>query len=354
MAERSQITFRFTGGMADKGELNFYEAGRYRYAAARLLYTLEEFRQTGTVKQKLRTFVNVDIVTKSSEPGSFIDPVFVQLAPFIADNYLRMPLEKVLCWVLDRVLPKSNQDGRVLALAEALVESHNRYASVALERERTAQAEIEERRAQFNELVRQLRHRDDDRETLRRAAQIFRSNANAPYRVADEIGSMEFAADEIEAELERQTALEEYADEIERVGPAEEEDLLQRVRDILPEMAQPLKRSAHCLQLAGANDNDRFFTINGQRVEQIKKRIRGKAQTYSGNIVRYDKKQGFGKFQIEGVRKMITFRLPVEMRSPYRNKILEAMKSPLVEAIFVPIIDGSGRVVMLIFQDFTS
>lgn len=353
MAERTQITFRFTGGIADNGELNFYEAGRYRYAAARLLYTLEEFRQTGTVKQKIRKFVNVDIVTRSPQSGCFIDPVLVQAAPFLADNYLRMPLEKVLSWALDRILPKSNQDGRVLALAEALLESHNRFAAVALERERSAQAEIEERRAQFAELIHQLRRQEDDQETLRNAAKIFRAHANAPYRVSDEIGSMAYAADEIDADLERQKSLAEYESELDRIGPAEEEEILRRVRDILPEMTQPLRRSAQNLELSGANDNQRFFTINIERVEQIKKRIRGATKIFSGNIVRYDKKQGFGKLQIDGQRRLITFHVPSEIRVTYRNRILEAMKAPSVDALYIPIADGTGRTVMLVFQDFS-
>lgn len=352
MVERTQITFRFTGGIADQGELNFYEAGRYRYAAARLLYTLEEFRQTGNVKQKLRTFVNVNIVTKSPQAGSFIDPVLIQLAPFVADNYLRMPLEKVLCWTLDRILPKSNENGRVLALAESLVESHNRYASVALERERTAQAEIEERRAQFDEVVRLLRQREDDYEGLRRASQTFRAHSKAPYRVSDSVGPMEFAADEIDAELERRDALSEYADEFDRIGPAEEEEILRRVRDILPEMTQPLRRSANYLQLSGANDNKRFFTVNMERVDQIKRRVKGKPEIFSGNIVRYDKTQGFGKLQIDGQRRRITFHVPGEQKVTYRNRILEAMKLPSVEAEYIPITDGTGRVVMLVFRDF--
>jgi hypothetical protein len=47
------IQFKFEGGMADNHELNFYEASRFQYAAARFIYTLEKFRQEGKIVARL-------------------------------------------------------------------------------------------------------------------------------------------------------------------------------------------------------------------------------------------------------------------------------------------------------------
>jgi hypothetical protein len=46
------LQFKFEGGMADNHELNFYEAGRFQYGAARFIYTIEKFRQEGKIVSK--------------------------------------------------------------------------------------------------------------------------------------------------------------------------------------------------------------------------------------------------------------------------------------------------------------
>ena len=79
------IGFRFTGGLAKNGEMNFYEAGRYRYAAARLLYTVEHFRQSGKVLERLTTAVNADFRVSAPQSGSFLEQAVLYAAPFITD-----------------------------------------------------------------------------------------------------------------------------------------------------------------------------------------------------------------------------------------------------------------------------
>src|SRR5689334_14031430 len=45
--------FQFSGGLASRGELNFYELSRSQYAAARLLYTIARYQESGRVPQRI-------------------------------------------------------------------------------------------------------------------------------------------------------------------------------------------------------------------------------------------------------------------------------------------------------------
>ena len=350
MPDRDVISFRFTGGIADLGEMNFYEAGRYRYAAARLLYTLEEFRQTGTVKRKIRTFVNVDLRTKPTEQGSFVDAVIVSLAPIIADGQLRVPLDKILSWAFDKILLKSNHNDRILKLAQTLAEGQAEFSRASIERDRTQQAEIDSRNRILDALLKRLLSEPENPALLRDASHLFQSFGASPVPVNDEIGSVAFAWNEIEAELERNSSLDSVREELARIPPEKEEMILQRVREIVPEVAQPLRRSATSIEISASKSRKKIAVLNETRVSQIGKSNTGPEALFRGNIVRYDKAQGYGKIHLEEQREAVTFRVRADMKAANRDEILEAMKQPRVEGIFIPTMDGTGRITRLLFK----
>ena len=353
MPERDLVQFRFTGGIASVGELNFYEAGRYRYAAARLLYTLEEFRQSGDTKKRLKKLVNVDIRTKGAREGSFIDDVMIYAGPVLADPHVRVGLDKVVGWAFDRILPKANQDGRVKDLTEKLIELNGQQIALGLERERTIQASIAANAEMFHELSRRLREAPSDPEALQDAATTFRRLEGLAIRASDDIGSMGYAADEIETELNRQSLLQDSEEEFARISPQAEEEIIRRVREIIPDLAVPLRRSATQFQIRGSGGQRPIAALNETRLEQLRTSRSGQEDIFVGNLQRYDKTQGYGRFQIRGDRSPVTFTVRPEARAELRDRIIDAMKEPQVEIIFTPIFDGTGKITKLILRGFS-
>lgn len=70
MAE--EIDFRFQGGLSDGHEMDFYEAGRFQYGAARLMVKLDQFRRTGRFYSRVTIDNNTSIRLRNQEDGSFI------------------------------------------------------------------------------------------------------------------------------------------------------------------------------------------------------------------------------------------------------------------------------------------
>jgi hypothetical protein len=61
-----KLTFHFEGGLADEHKLDFYEAARFQYAAARLVVKLSQFRARGNFVKKITNTSNQDIVLRDT------------------------------------------------------------------------------------------------------------------------------------------------------------------------------------------------------------------------------------------------------------------------------------------------
>jgi len=93
------IRFQFLGGMADNHEMNFYEAGRFQYGAARFIYTLEKFRQEGRIVSRIGEKVKADIRIKAPKEGSFIQDVLIVASPIIADTSIKCSFEALFAYI---------------------------------------------------------------------------------------------------------------------------------------------------------------------------------------------------------------------------------------------------------------
>jgi len=134
---RTRLTFRFEGGDADGGQLNFYDAARFQYGAARFVYTLEYFRQTGIVLSKITRRVNAEYRVPTPERGSWIMDVVQFAAPLMGEMEFKVPIEVMIAHVMERLIPgrKSRE-----TLKEILSEPRSLDSErTVLERERTAQ-----------------------------------------------------------------------------------------------------------------------------------------------------------------------------------------------------------------------
>ena len=53
MSDSVSVNFTFSGELANKGEINAYEAGRFYYGAVRLIYTVESFRHDAKILPRI-------------------------------------------------------------------------------------------------------------------------------------------------------------------------------------------------------------------------------------------------------------------------------------------------------------
>jgi hypothetical protein len=111
----------YEGGLASQGELHFYEYGRAAYAIARLIATIEHFRRTGSVANRITQSSYVSLLIKAPERGSFpidvIIPVIAEGTRIVAEYHI--PVGVFLEYVIHTVkslLPK--QEKMILELAK--------------------------------------------------------------------------------------------------------------------------------------------------------------------------------------------------------------------------------------------
>ena len=116
------VRFRFKGRLADQSELNFYEASRFYYGAARLIYTIEAFRQHKRVLSRITTKVNLDARIRAPEPGSFVQDIIMAAMPIVADCALKVPFEAIFSHVWSLLLPAGRTRQEAIEIGEAFVQ----------------------------------------------------------------------------------------------------------------------------------------------------------------------------------------------------------------------------------------
>jgi hypothetical protein len=352
------IAFSFDGGLAARGQLNFYESGRYRYAASRILYTLEHFRQTGEVLERLNKRVSADFRVSAAEAGSFLDPIFLYAAPIAADPNVRwllanIPFDKVFAWALDKVIPTRTNNEQLLAIVTKQLDVIGQIANVniareatAQERERTAQLQAVEATRQLGELKQLLAYRDQPlQEDLTTAGKLSSILASAPnVRLDDDEDSADFISNELAAEIERARLCEGVP--FDDLDQDLETKLTDRLRKIMPDLGVPLKRSAVRLNIGLDESAVPVASLNDARIKQITAVSRDdQAVTMTGAIVRLDKDFGFGRFRPQGTRNALPFVTPREVFSANRDSFIRSFGASQVTVVGLPFRDGIGNIV---------
>ena len=100
-----EIALRFDGGEAANGRLHFYEYTRSQYATARFITTIEHFRRTGEIAQRITSKSYVEIFVETPKDGSFLEILLVK-AQETAAVAVVAPLASLISLVWATLLPR--------------------------------------------------------------------------------------------------------------------------------------------------------------------------------------------------------------------------------------------------------
>lgn len=328
------MRFQFEGRLAAQNELNFYEAGRFYYGAARLIYTLEEFRQRGRVLSRINSKVNLDARIRASRPGSFIQDVLLVSAPLLADAAVKVPFEVLFSHVWSLLLPagRSKQDA---------VEIAQRFVDVTSEQ--TKQTE------EMRKIV------ESGNATTQQALDVLQNVLNSRTDHRD-LG-LELSPDELisrredlMAELAREQLLLPYQSELQAISPDQERRLTSQVRKSAQEMLVPLRTSARSLQIqVPANDN-RIAFLDEYNADIITNEVEDKNSTILRvRIKRFDRENGYGLARYDDVRKPTPFRLR-KNSATMREEVLNSMREDWITAEFYIVRDAYQTPKLLILE----
>ncbi|MBB5693339.1 hypothetical protein [Muricoccus pecuniae] len=354
----SQIGFRFQGGIASRGQLSFYEAGRYRYAAARLLYTAEHFRKTGEVLERLSVYVEADFRVTAPIDGSFLENVWLYAAPAIADakqiqSFLKIPFDKLFPYIWSKLIPSTSGSQQLAKIAETQADAIQQMAKASQERERTAQVQATQETERLRIIATLLRADTggtrDNRAEAEEISEILAKRANSPARILTDDGTGDFIADELKAENNRNNLLEEVQEEMNRVDPEGEDRIVEKMRKLVPDLAQPLKRSATKMSLEVTEKAIPIAILNSKRVAQISHTAKDEHPIrLNGNMIKLDKETGYGRFRPTGARTPLSFTIPREIFNLQRASFIGAFTSREISVEALPYRDGIGNITKLI------
>lgn len=297
MAEK--ITFEFEGRLADQHKLNFYEAARFQYAAARLLVKLSQFRSTGKFRQKITNLSNVGVTLETQEEGSFRinvdapEPVDVGTDDGL---FVNLTLTDLLAYVSERVIAKSD-DAELIALFNAHTEIVRRFGQIS-------EADNEK----IEEIVRSL---IDDPE-LR--ALMYPETSELVERRVSELG--------------RGERLMQSRGQIARIDGAREQKLISMAAPLITEMATALRKSADTLNIRSESRgviSNVFFLNQSMAFEIESTKVDQEITPILGNIIQYNKETGWGKVRLSIATQPLSFSVPSDQKSSLQEILLSQM-----------------------------
>jgi hypothetical protein len=215
MTER--VTFHFEGGIADEHRLNFYEAARFQYAAARLVVKLAQFRSRGRFVKKITNNSNQDIVLESHRDGSFDISILIPGLLIAQEAFVNVSVSSLMSYIFERMISKTSSSDVATAL--------------------NTQAEVVRQIGKINENNTELMNAALD---IIKADQEIKENLHASQREMYERRI---------AELEREREMNAAAAQLSKIDAAREQKLISMSAPLVSEMATTLRRSANTLEI---------------------------------------------------------------------------------------------------------
>lgn len=308
------ISFHFEGALADENRMNFYEAARFQYAAARLLVKFARFRDGGDFPQKVTTTSNVDVQLEALARGSFNINVTAPSPKTKKEPFVDMSLAELMAYVGERVIAKTDEtslraDGASGGPQSAPVDTVSALAELASD----GLLEVTSLPAEIQEVV------------LRRQSEIY-----------------------------RQKLLQEKREQLSKIDLGLGQNLIAASAPLMRDMATALNKSANTLEVRSSKDGatQPVLFLNQQMAREIKTTITDKLPTpILGDITQFNKDNGWGKLKIESGTKIVSFSIPYDLLPDLRATFIENMNkdSVYVSAYFIR--DRSKKVTGLIIDE---
>jgi uncharacterized coiled-coil protein SlyX len=333
--EAEIISLVYEGGLASSGQLHFYEYGRASYAFARLIATIENFRRTGRVAEKIGRGSYVDIVIKAPRRGSFPVEIIVPIATTVAPALSGLPLKDLLDYVIHlvkRLLP--SDETKLLQLAKIRLEE---------EKERTKRSKEETKR--FREFARAVESSNLNTKMAMDLVKYSMASTNRKIaRLEISQADMKRMLDELSEADAREKRIAKSQTKLQKIDSKKLAKLTSRVRPQLAETGLPLRRSATSMRLAADRNKKSIASFDSATIIDINSRdLSEEEESVPLRIFAYDKDTGIGKADILGENlKRVHFSIPSDLRARLRRKAITAMQRDEVAAQIRRFRDKSG------------
>lgn len=299
VAER--ITFHFEGAQADDHRMNFYEAARFQYGAARLLVKLAQFRATGKFVDNISDKSNHDVELVAQSGGSF--NYNVEETKPAADAFLNIALSDLVAYVAERVIEKLDEATMAKVVLPAL------------------DYEEDEDEAEDDGL--EVAKIDDMAEAVLAGDKLTASLSPETSKIIKRRV----------AEVYRERRLSAAAKAIAKITEDQSQKLLAMAAPLIVEMGTALRKSANTLEITTQKRGPvkSVLFLDRKMAREIETAAVDRVITpILGDITQFNKENGWGKLRIENGEKMVSFSIPSDVLPKIRQTIIDNMKNDLV------------------------
>jgi hypothetical protein len=303
-----RIQFTFNGELADRHLMDFYEAGRFQYGAARLMVKLDQFRRTGRFADRVTPENNTRIVIEAQRPGSFEFLVLAPIAAQMAEAFVQAPVSLMWSYVADRIFKSASQENirEALATQRELVGVFEREIAEHGEQQRRTLDLLEDR--------------------IARGDQLSAENAQLRERLL--------------TETERRAYLEGERDTLQRISAEQDAKLVSMAAPLLKDMGVALRNSASTLSIRGQEQEveRRLVFANKQMTREIETtRVDDETTLILVHIVQYNTETGWGRLRMREHVGLLPFNVPSDRKRDLQTALLAAMDEDqtYIECIFI-------------------
>lgn len=314
-----EISFIFKGSLADRHEMNFYEAARFQYDAARLLVKLAQFRAEGQFTTKITARSNLDIRLEAQEEGSFRINVTVP-DPEPDESPLDVPLAALVAYVADRILSKSDDDDLLAALNSTNAIA-DKYGSTDPE---TPSASL---------------------------ATILRDILGDPHLAGAASKESVEVLERRLTEITQNAELLAERGQLTRIEQADQKKLVAMSAPLIRGMGRALKSSADSLVVttSRASAQSNVLYLNKDMVREIETVKEDDELTpILCDIIQYNKETGWGKVRLLEYSRPISFHVPSDVRQEVQFTLMRQMRRDEVYLSVIFVRDRNGYPVRLL------
>ncbi|MER9210074.1 hypothetical protein [Mesorhizobium sp. M0771] len=315
-----KLIFHFEGALADQHTLNFYEAARFQYAAARLIVKLLQFRSTGGFVKKITNTSNRDILLQSQDEGSFDISILMPALMVAQETFVSVSVTNLMSYIFERIVGKTSNSDVATAL-----NAHT-------------------------EVVAQIGHIDDNNtELINKALSIIQNDQEIKENLH---GQQKELLERRIAELTREKEMTSASAQLGRIDGAREQKLISMSAPLVSEMATALRRSANTLQIvsvAGHSAPKGILFLNRRMAEEIEvSAVDQQITPILGDIIQYNKETGWGKARLTISAQPLSFNVPSDIKGRLQSQLLAAMGRDKVYLQTYIVRDKVGEPVRLI------
>lgn len=307
MSEKLVLKFSFNGGLADEHRLDFYEAARFQYGAARLIYTVDRYIETKKVPSRVspRAISSRYRIAPAAE-GSWEQEIFQNIAIGAAGSLVAAPIVYGFAYVYRLLFPAAKRAEEAASLLDNLNSGADaNEIRMFLEANNASQE---------NELINLC---------INKVSQANEREMQSP-EIAQTLKSLMQLKDQ-------RLKATQFENMMGGINFEDSQSLIKKTRTQISEIGYPLSKSADSLNISdAANDNPTLYTLSHKDVVSLSSNIYEDNLSVLTVIIKsFDKETGWGKLRVfaeDGSDEVFSFLVRRRELANHRNEVLEAMK----------------------------